>query len=172
MLERFNARGNTVEIVFQADGGEIHRSFNRRKTELLALSVSRKAAQTAIREVNFPFDGFLPGGRRLYLEESHPNLQRCIRTARHQTLGAHFGCLGAAFALAVIRRDQHTEVESALILDGGRAVWVEDIPFIEDGVGDAVHELEVHCRTSSSTHSRRPSSVCSQVGMPRWTLYW
>src|SRR5579872_166614 len=60
--------------------------------------------------------------------------------------------------LRVFGRIQGAECPKLLVLDGGRAVWIEHVTFVENGVRHLLGQLAVHAFTSAM----RPS-ICSMV---------
>ena len=53
----------------------------------------------------------------------------------------------------------------ALAVLDRRPIGIEDVPLVQHGVGDGVHERSVHGATGSSAAASSRSRACSQVGM-------
>ena len=104
----------------------------------------------------------LPGRQ---VQEADDRLERRRRRPADQALGLVARGVAAVRRPAVRLGVEAAERPALAVLDR-RPIGVEDVPFVQDGVGDGVDERAVHGVTGSSAAASSRSSACSQVGRP------
>jgi hypothetical protein len=99
------------------------------------------------------------------VQEAEPHPKDRVLVALHQTLGLHRPGVVAGVRLAERPRMKDPKRPALPALDLG-PVRVENIPLVQDGLGDPIQKSLVHGAPCLSEGASSVSSACSQLGRP------